>query len=157
MAYATLQNLKDRLGSSTSPVGMYQRLTDRVSMATANDAVGQELVDQAQGVVNGYLAGRYLTPVDVSADTTLAVTLRDLTLAIAAFKAYASHPLLAAQVAPAVRAAYDEAISLLKRIADGAAALPGAAEIPSPVSSGSPATAVGSPRVTTDVNMAGMG
>lgn len=156
MAYATLQNLKDRLGSSTSPVGMYQRLTDRVSLATANDTVGQELVDQAEGVINGYLAGRYLTPVNVAVDAALATTLRDLTLAIAGFKAYTTHPVLAAQVAAAVRAAYDEAISLLKRIADGKAALPGAVEIPSPVSSGSPATAAGSPRVTTDDNMAGM-
>lgn len=155
MSYATLQNLKDYLGAGTSPLGAYNRLTDRVAGTTANDAVGQELVDLAQGEVNSWLGRRYVTPIDASADATLAQTLRDFTLAIAGYKAYALHP---RRPTPqqSIKEHYEAALERLKAIANGAAALPGATPIPGPTTGGAAATAVGDERVFTREAMEGL-
>jgi len=154
--YATLAQFKARLGSQSSPTpGVYEQLTDRNNMSVADDTVGQELVDQAEGDINAYLGQRYQTPVAVAGNDTLATTLRKWTLTMAAYEAYVQHPVLR-DPDPAVKDAYDKTISLLKRIADGVAALPGASAIPAATSSGSPAYSGGHPKKYTPDAMDGL-
>lgn len=144
--YATLAQFKNRLGSQTSPTpGVYQQLTDRNNMAVGDDTVGQELLDQAEGDINAYLGQRYQTPVVVGGNAALAATLRKWTLTMAAYEAYVQHPILR-DPDPAVKDSYEKTISLLKRIADGVAALPGADVILAATSSGGAAVAGGHPQ-----------
>lgn len=155
MAYATLADLKARLGSATSPPGPYQRLTDRTAMTTADDAVGQALLDEAAGVVSAYLAGRYAVPVDASSDMGLAAFLRGTTLDLAEYRAWQSSP-IRKEMPGSVQAAYDNAIALLRRIADGDLPLPSAAALPGSTATGTTAEAVGTPRVFTNEAMEGL-
>ena len=142
-SYATLQNFKDWLGSNISPPGMYQIVTDRIARTTASDAVGQELLDLAEGEMHQYLGGRYAVPINVAGDAALAATLRGIALPIAEFMGFTSNPFLKPSISEALRRKYDEAIGKLKRIADGVVPLPGATEIPGSPNGGGKGYVVG--------------
>lgn len=154
--YATLAELKTRLGTSVSdPVGIYDQITDRVAMVVANDTVGQELVEAGTSEINSRLARRYLTPIDVSIDAALASTLKEFNLVISEFKGYALHP-AKPRIPDRVSAAYRAIIEQLDAIAAGDSALPGAAPIPSATSSGPRVTAVGNDRQFTQERLKGL-
>ncbi|GAG33214.1 unnamed protein product, partial [marine sediment metagenome] len=56
MAYITITQLSARLGST-----LYARLTDRVNGTSADAAVAQQIVDEAEAVADNYLSVRYAT------------------------------------------------------------------------------------------------
>lgn len=151
MAYATLAEFKRRLGSSSSPLGLYEQLTDRIAATTANDTVGQDLLDEAQALINMWLAKRYATPVS-TADAATAATLRKVTLDLAEYGAWAS-------AAPRrtlperVKQAFDAAMEWLRDVAAGKAELPGAAAAEAAESSS--AEAAGYARVWTEEGLEG--
>lgn len=149
-SYATVEQLRTlALGA-----GVYEQLTDLAGGTTADDAVGQQRLDFAESEINTILGQRYKTPVDVSVDVALAKSLRDYTLEIAAYHAYMLHPM--ASPTKKAEKLYLAAIARLTAIAKGAEALPGAAMLPSPVTSGPAAIVGGSPRVLTDEALNGL-
>ena len=158
MAYATLTDLKLRLGSNTTPPGLYEQLTDRVDLTTANDAVGQEILDAAHGEINGYLARRYVVPVDVTADATLAQQLKGVALAIATKVAWENSPgrfTLPRKFTEAM-SGYNQAILWLKDVAAGKVILPAVAAPAAATAEGASATAVGHAQVFTEEAMEGL-
>lgn len=154
-SYATLAQLKTHVGASVDPPGVYDQFTDLVNSVTADDAVGQQRVDDAEGFINGKLGARYRTPIDVSVDAALAQTMRSCTLAIAAWNLYMQHP-AKPRVRRVTELEYQRWSTWLDQVAAGGAALPGGTEIPGPVSSGATATAVGEERVFTSESMQGL-
>lgn len=149
MAYAVLADLKSRLGSNVSPPGLYEQITDRTGGSVGSDIVGQEILDDAHGTLNAYLAGRYQVPVDVSADTTLAAFLKKAVLVLAEYGAWQTHP-RRKTIPERVGDAHSKLVSLLNRIADGKAALPGEAAVPSSTSTGITGQAIGFGRKFTE-------
>lgn len=120
MAYATTTQLATRLGSP-----LYARLTDRVNGGIADAAVAQEIVTEAEAVVNAALAQRYRTPVDLTANPELAAILASRTLDIAEFLAWKSSP-FTSDIAERVRTAFDDASAWLQAVARGEVPLPAA-------------------------------
>ena len=125
MAYATLTELKAWLGtnvSATNP-GPYEQLTDYVTGGTASDTKGQVAIDGGEGEVNAYVSMKYSVPVDTSLHTQAAHLLRRLTLSIAEYILWKSHP-RREEIPERVQNSYDDAIDMLKNIASGELALP---------------------------------
>ncbi|MFO0840511.1 MAG: phage protein Gp36 family protein [Phycisphaerae bacterium] len=120
MAYATVQQLSDRLGTS-----IYARLTDRVAGAAANATVAQQILDDSEAEANGFLSRRYRTPIDLAANPELAAVLRTRVLDLAEFQAWKSSPFVG-DVPDRVRAVYDEALRWLQSVANGSLPLPAA-------------------------------
>lgn len=157
MAYATLQHLKDRLGSRTSATnpGLYEQMTDRLSAVTADDAIGQSLLDDAESVVNQKLAKRFSVPVDVSSDTVVANYLRRCAIIIATYHGWNEHPKLASK-RETVQALYDEVMTQLNAIADGRQELPATTTPTSATATPTSATAVGHERIFTEDAVGGL-
>jgi phage gp36-like protein len=150
MSYATAANLRDHLG-----LDAYNQLTDLAGGTIGSDAVAQLRVDAAEGEVNDWLAKRYQTPIDVGVNAAVAASLRGMTLAIAAYKAYTAHP-LRPTVREGVQREYEATILRLQAIADGTASLPGVDELPGPTSGGATGTAIGHSRVFTEDALEGL-
>jgi phage gp36-like protein len=146
MAYATLDDLKTLLGADYGP------LTDRQAFTTANDTVGQEIVDAAAGLFDGYVAKRYAVPVAVAGDTTLAAAVKFHVLRLAQKIAWENCP-PRRTVPPRVEEAYKATIEWLKTVASGGVSLPGASEIAAATADGAGATAIGHTRITTEDDM----
>ncbi|MEW6199199.1 MAG: phage protein Gp36 family protein [Planctomycetota bacterium] len=121
MAYITKEQLSERLGAT-----LYARLTDRVQGATANDSVGQELVEAAEAEANSYLARRYATPVDVGAHPEVLTVLRARVLDVAEYLAWKGSPFVS-DPPQRVHALYAGALRWLEQVAAGQVALPAAA------------------------------
>ncbi len=121
MAYATTVELQARLG-----VTLYARLTDRVNGATASDAVGAELLAEAESELNSYLARRYATPIDLGARPELADVLSGAVLDIAEYRAWRGTP-FAAGLPSRVTLLYEGVVQWLRAIAAGELNLPAAA------------------------------
>jgi phage gp36-like protein len=125
--YATQSDLVTRFGSAE-----LAQLTDRVAGTTIDAAVVSAALADADALIDGYLARRYALPVA----PTPALLLR-LAGDIARFLLHGT------SASDKVRAAYDDALRMLRDLADGRAALPGA--LPAPAAqnpaSGSPASA----------------
>jgi phage gp36-like protein len=155
MSYATLTEGKQRLGTQTTPPGLYEQLTDRLAATTANDLVGAEILAAAEAEVNGAIARRYKVPVDVSADAPLAAQLKAITLTLFEGIAWQTHP-MRRKTPDTVRDAMNAARAWLKAVADGSMTLPGATAIAAATADGASATAVGHTRVFTEDAMAGL-
>ncbi|MFH1417267.1 MAG: phage protein Gp36 family protein [Planctomycetota bacterium] len=155
MSYATLDDLKQRLGSNADPPGAYEQLTDRVTLTTGDDAVGQEVLEAAHGEVNGWLAKRYTVPIAVSADATLAQRLRGVTLDLAEHGAWETSP---TRITTPKRVAdnYAAAIRWLTEVAAGGASLPGVTEVPAATVNGPTAMTVGHEARFTEDNLKGL-
>lgn len=121
MAYATLTQLKDRLGLAT-----YARLTDRAAGVTANDSVGQEVLDQAHAIADSYLSVRYATPVDLAQRPEVGVVLAARVLDVAEGMAWRGSPFVGDMPAR-VRYVASEGERWLRDVADGRVHLPAAA------------------------------
>jgi phage gp36-like protein len=121
MPYVTLQQLKDRLGSS-----IYARLTDRVAGATPSDTVGQQIVDEAEAQADSFLATRYATPIDLSARPEVADILEARVLDLAEFLAWRGSPFVG-DVPDRVRLVQDNALRWFESVVDGKTLLPAAA------------------------------
>lgn len=127
-AYATQADLTDRFGA----VELAQ-LTDRDSGQVIDTAVLDRALADADAEINSYLATRYALPLA----TTPTVLVR-LAADMARYRLYDE------RVTDAVRARYQDAVSLLKRLASGEVRLDGATLQPEPAS-GSVAVTVRAP------------
>ena len=128
MTYATQADLTDRFGA----VELAQ-LTDRASGLVIDTAVLDRALADADAEINSYLATRYALPL-ASTPTVLVRLAADM----------ARYRLYDDRVTQAVRERYQDAVSLLKRLASGEVRLDGAATPPEPAA-GSTAVAVRAP------------
>ena len=87
MPYITTTQLSQRLGAT-----LYARLTDRVNGTTADAAVAQQIVNEAEAEADSYLGRRYRTPVDLVVHPELANVLAARVLDLAEYGAWKSSP-----------------------------------------------------------------
>lgn len=123
MPYATLQNLTDRVGAE-----LLLQLADRSSppVGAVDDAVVARALNDADAVIDGYLAGRYVLPL-----ASVPPLLVDLAGAIALYKLHIVKP------EGKIEDDYKDAIASLVKISTGVIRLPVAGvEPPSSGSSG---------------------
>lgn len=111
MPYATLSDLVARYGEQE-----LLELTDRELIGQMNSPVVQAALDAADAAIDGYLAARYAVPV-----TPPPLLLRTLAEDLAWHRLHGK-----AEVA-SVRQAAEAALRVLRDLATGTAALPGAA------------------------------
>jgi phage gp36-like protein len=78
-SYLTTTELKTRFEDDAE----LEFLTDVTEGSGPDDAVLTDVIETAEGEINSGLAKKYATPVDVSADTTLAALLKRKTLDLA--------------------------------------------------------------------------
>ena len=149
MGYPTREDLQADLGAH------YAKLTDRDDGTTANDAVGQEILDQAISEFHGWISGRYQTPVDCSADAARAASVRSRVLAIAVKIAWEKSR-WKMEMPPIIRAGYDDAIKYLMAVAAGKAVLPGTTAVTPPTSEGEAAKVVGNSPIYGDEAIEGL-
>ncbi len=121
MAYVTTTQLKQRLGNS-----IYARLTDRVNGATEDNTVGQQIVDEAEGIANSHLSRRYATPIDLVVHPELSDVLTARVLDLAEHIAWRSSPLVAS-IPDRVLFLFEEAGRWYDAVARGKLDLPAAA------------------------------
>jgi phage gp36-like protein len=129
MAYITITELRDRLGSS-----MYARLTDRVSGKTASDSTATQIVAEAEGEANSYLAARFVTPIDTVAYPELVDLLKARVLDLAEYGAWKGSPFVS-DLPNRVESLYRAAVNWFKSLDRRQVELPGDA----PESSDQPA------------------
>jgi phage gp36-like protein len=121
MAYITTTQLSQRLGST-----LYARLTDRVNGATADSAVAQQIVDEAEALANSHLSKRYAVPVSLAAHPELAAVLASRVLDIAEYLAWKSSPFVG-DVPDRVRILHNDAMVWFESLAGGQLHLPATA------------------------------
>lgn len=124
MAYATLSDLRSRLGSqvSASDPGIFQQLTDKNAATTESTSVATVALDAASGIIDMKLGVKYAVPI-VTTNTTVLAVLNGYTLDITEWKVWKEHP--QRKTIPArVQTAYDEAIQMLDDLVLGNATLP---------------------------------
>lgn len=124
MTYATKQDLIDRFGETE----LIQR-TDRTNVPPTtvdDDVVAQHLAD-AFGMIDGYVAKRYTLPL-----ATVPASLRKAACDMARFY------ILAESASDGVRKAFDDAVKLLRDIADGRVQLDAGDGDEAPAQSGGP-------------------
>ncbi len=121
MTYATLQHLTDRVGDA-----MLVALTDRGPgyLGAIDIAIVDRALTDADAMINGYLAGRYVLPL-----ASTPALIADVAGAIALWKLHITTP------EDKIKADYDAAIRTLRDIASGLIRIPDAAGL-EPVSSG---------------------
>lgn len=120
MAYVTKEQLESRLGSP-----IYARLTDRVAGETADDAVGQAIVDEASALADGWLSVRYATPIDLLVHPELANVLATRVLDLAESIAWRSSPFVG-DMPDRQRFVADTARRWFEQVAAGSVTLPAA-------------------------------
>jgi phage gp36-like protein len=107
VSYCTKQNLIDRFGE-----GELIQLTDRTGAGVINDTVLNQAIGDADGEINGYLAGRYTLPL-----ASVPPVLTQKACDIARFFLYDE------AVLDIVKTRYDNAIAWLKLVANGTVSL----------------------------------
>lgn len=129
MPYATYSDLVARFGERE-----LEQLTDHTGVqAPDGTALAQRLAD-ADGLIDGYLAQRYAVPV-----SPVPAMLRHIACDLVRHALYGTSP------PDAVRQAQQDALRMLRDLADGRAALPGAAAA---VAGANPAAGGGEVRIT---------
>lgn len=121
--YATSQELIDRFEDVASAASA----TDSTDETTPDADVLTNAIEYAEGLINSYIGKRYLTPVNVSADTQLENLLRGRTLDIAMFELVGTRNDL---MSDAKTRAYERCIAWLEMVAKGELVLSGASEVP---------------------------
>lgn len=139
MSYATLEQLQAELGDH------YARLTDREDAETADDGVGQALLDAADAEMHGHLAARYRVPISTAGRPALAALLATHALRIAAHAAWLKS-LLRKREPETTRRLYNETLAWLASVRDGKLILPENPEAPPQTTGSFSAKAVGDER-----------
>lgn len=120
------------MGNYASTAELIARFEDTSAAAFATDAgevgtpdtdVLNEVINDAESVIDGYVGVRHIVPVVVAGDTVLANRMRSLTLDIARYKL----DLRGDYVSDARAAAYEAAIKWLEGVSTGKIMLPAAA------------------------------
>jgi len=146
MSYVTNEDIQIRLGLST-----YVQLTDDDNDGSADGAVVDEARLAAEGEVNGFLARRFATPIDVVAFPELAGVLKSITLDLVELRLRSRRPPVSEQVFENALRAMD----WLRGVSEGRIALPASSELPGSNSSGIAAKVIGTTRVLTREELAG--
>ncbi|MBX9702382.1 MAG: DUF1320 domain-containing protein [Acetobacteraceae bacterium] len=110
MPYATLADLTARFGEAE-----VAQLTDRAGTEQVDGSVVDAALADADATIEGYLAGRYAVPV-----APVPALLRRIACDLA------RHTLHGKSAGEAVRRAQEDALKLLRDLANGVAVLPGA-------------------------------
>lgn len=126
MAYITTTQLSERLGST-----LYARLTDRVDGSVADEAVAQQIVDEAEAEADSYFSVRYATPIDLAAHPELSNVLEARVLDFAEFAAWAGSPFVN-DMPERVKTLQRAALKWFQDVAAGIVNLPGASSLPGP-------------------------
>ena len=121
MTYATQADLSDRFGATE-----LAQLTDRTSGLVIDTAVLARALADADAEIDSYLATRYALPL-----ASTPVVLVRLAADMARYRLYDD------RVTESVRVRYQDAVSLLKRLASGEVRLDGAATPPAAASDSS--------------------
>ena len=150
MAYVTTTNLSDRLGAT-----LYARLTDRVNGTTADDAVAQQIIDEAEAWANSYLARRYATPVDLTAHPELGSMLAVRVLDLAEYGAWKSSPFVS-DPPQRISVMLNAALSWFEDVAVGRALLPAATPPGAPTATNDAPRYVAQPRAFTGEELDGL-
>jgi len=110
MPYTTLAKLTARFGQR-----MLLQLTDRATppAGVVDTAIVDQAIADTDGVIDGYLAGRYQLPL-----ADVPPQLADLALTIAIYKLHPFEP------DPKIRSDYEQALKTLREIASGVFRLP---------------------------------
>jgi phage gp36-like protein len=127
MPYATQADLETRFGTDE-----LAQLTDRVNGTLVEATVVAAALADADALIEGYLAQRYALPV-----SPVPTLLLRIACDVARFLLHGK------SAGEKVREAYDDAVKLLRDLAAGRAALPGAAAAPA---AQTPAAAGGTPQ-----------
>lgn len=138
MAYASISDLEERLGSA-----VYVQLTDDVGTGSPDEDTAAEALDGAEGEVNSYLGRRYAVPVDVSDEPSLAAVLKSITLDLAEYRLHARRLI----VPEDVRLKRKAAVQWLDRVARAQVVLPSAGALDENSASGLGGYVTGNPRV----------
>jgi len=150
MAYVSVADLRARLGAP-----LYARLTDRAGGASADDNVGQRIIEEAEAEVDALLAARYRTPLDLAAHPELAALLRARVLDLAEYFAWKSSPFVS-DPPQRVKEICAAARGWLAAVAAGGAALPAQVTPAGPAREDGAPRASSRPRVFTGVELDGL-
>lgn len=143
MSYAGLEDLQAELGD------WYARLSDRVNGEEADDDAGQEALDASSAEMDGYLAGRYVVPVEASGDAALAALLKVHCLNLAVHRMWL-RSLFRRREPQTSKIEHDKTMAWLIAVRDGKAELPG--DVPGKTGR---ARVVGEPRVFSSRSLRG--
>ncbi len=138
MNYITNTDIDLRLGHAS-----YVQLTDDDGDGAADTAVVDEARLAGEGEVNGYLALRCATPIDLNAHPELADLLRSVALDLAEYRLRLRRP----PVSEDARRRRDQTVDWLQRIAEGTVALPSVSAPAATSARGPVARSLGAERV----------
>lgn len=150
MAYITTGQLSQRVGAT-----LYARLTDRVSGASPDSAVAQQIIDEAEAETNAILAHRYATPIDLAEHPELANTVAARVLDIAEFIAWKASPFVS-EVPLRVQRLYSNATAWLNAVARREAVLPADRPPAERIAESDAAQFVAAPRTFTAAELDGL-
>ncbi len=150
MAYITTTQFSSRLGS-----GLYARLTDRVNGTTADTAVAQQIIDEAEAGADAWLSKRYATPIDLTTHPELTDVLESRVLDLAEYLAWRDSP-FATDIPERVRLVHEETTAWLTAVARGELSLPASSVPASRAGEGSAARGASSPRTFTHDELDGL-
>lgn len=140
MNYVSANDVQERLGDQ-----LYVELTDDSGSGSADLDKVYEAIEGAEGEANSYLGRRYAVPVDLSGQSMIADVLKSFVLDLVEHRLHSRRP----PVPEDVRRKRSEALTWLKRVADGEIVLPTATTVAHSDGAGMPGKAFGSPRELT--------
>ncbi len=140
MAYVTVQDVEERLGSSA-----YVELTDDSGSGQADLDKVNEAIGGAEGEVDSYLGRRYAVPVQIAGFPMIAALLKTIVLDLVEYRLRGRRSVVSAGVERRRR----EAVEWLARVAAGEVVLPAATPLPETEALGLLGRAVGEPRQRT--------
>lgn len=122
--YATLDEFKSWLGSQASATapGQFQQLTGRLDGKTGSDPVGTTALENASGIIDSYIAGRYSVPL-----TTVPDAIRLCCIRLAAYDAAIGSG-IRDDVIARLKLGADDCVKWLDKIASGQITLPSITE-----------------------------
>lgn len=126
-SFATVADFKQRFASDAEVAAV----TDNTAAEGPDTVVIQDALNEAEGLINSYLAKRYLVPPSVT-DSVVAATLRGCTLDIAVYHVVGGRSDV---ISEAKQRIYDQRLEWLKAIATGEVFLPSATPLTSTASS----------------------
>lgn len=121
--YATASDLTARFLDSEEA----SFATDSEDTGAVDAAVQNEVINDAEGIIDSHAGMRFKTPVDVSSDTVLAARLKSLTLDLALH----SLALRTDRASEILVSRFEAAMEYLDKIANGKLMLPSAATLDS--------------------------
>jgi phage gp36-like protein len=146
MAYITNADIELRLGSAA-----YVQLTDDDGNGVADTPVVDEARLAGEGEVNGYLARRFLAPIDVSTHAELADVLKSVTLDVVEYRLRLRRP----PVSGDTRRRYEQTLAWLRGVAEGRIELPASSGLEANAALGTTAASAGEARLLTHDELRG--